>query len=316
MSSSTLAAAGRTAGPRRSREAGLRVAPYLFVLPFVLLFVVFMVAPILIAAWNSLFRVQRSGLGLGGGEGEIFVGLDNYVTALSRPEFIESFGRMFLFGAVQVPIMLVLALIFALVFDSAVTRFKPFFQLVIFIPYAVPTVIAALLWGFLYQPRVSPIVEGLSAIGIDAAFLAPGTVLWSIANVSTWSYTGVNMIIIYAALQAVPRDVYEAARLDGAGEFRTAMQVKVPMIAPALFLTLLFSIIGNLQLFNEPAVIRNITSNVTASYTPNMAVYQATTVGGDPNVGSAMAIIVGLVTLIVSVAASLLTRRGRERSAS
>lgn len=316
MSSSSLAAAGRPAGPRRSREAGLRAAPYLFVLPFVLLFVVFMVAPILIAGWNSLFRVQRSGLGLGGGEGEIFVGLDNYVTALSRPEFIESFGRMFLFGAVQVPIMLVLALIFALVFDSAVTRFKPFFQLVIFIPYAVPTVIAALLWGFLYQPRVSPIVEGLAAIGIDAAFLAPGTVLWSIANVSTWSYTGVNMIIIYAALQAVPRDVYEAARLDGAGEFRTAMQVKVPMIAPALFLTLLFSIIGNLQLFNEPAVIRNITSNVTASYTPNMAVYQATTVGGDPNVGSAMAIIVGLVTLIVSVAASLLTRRGRERSAS
>lgn len=305
-----------TAGPRRSREAGLRAAPYVFVLPFILLFLVFMVAPIVIAGWNSLFRVQRSGLGLGGGEGEAFVGLDNYVTALTRPEFIESFGRVFVFGLVQVPVMLVLALVFALVFDSAVTRFKPFFQLVVFIPYAVPTVIAALLWGFLYQPRVSPIVEGLAAIGIDAAFLAPGTVLWSIANVSVWSYTGVNMIIIYAALQAVPRDVYEAARIDGAGELRTALQIKIPMIAPALFLTLLFSIIGNLQLFNEPAVIRNITSNVTASYTPNMAIYQATTVGGDPNVGSAMAIIVGLVTLIVSIAASVLTRRGRERSAS
>lgn len=303
-------------GRRRRGDAGLRAAPYLFVLPFIALFLAFMVAPIVVAVWNSLFRVQRSGLGLGGNQGLDFVGLDNYLKALSRPEFVESFGRVLLFGVVQVPVMLGLALLLALLFDSAVTRFKPFFQLVVFIPYAVPTVVAALLWGFLYQPRVSPIVEGLAAIGVDVDFLAPGTVLWSIANVSTWSYTGVNMIIIYAALQAVPRDVYEAARLDGAGELRTALQIKIPMIMPALFLTLLFSIIGNLQLFNEPAVIRTITSNVSASYTPNMAIYQTTTVGGDPYLGSAMAVILGVVTLLVSVIASAASRRSRERSAS
>lgn len=307
----TRAAGATPTGPSRRPlgGSGQRMAPYLFSLPFVALFVVFMVVPILVAGWNSLFQVERSGLGLGGNEGKVFVGLDNYAMALGRSEFIGSFGRVLLFGAVQVPIMLGLALLFALLFDSAVTRFKPFFQLVVFLPYAVPTVIAALLWGFLYQPGVSPVVELLRDVGVDPQFLAPGTVLWSIANVSVWSYTGVNMIIIYAALQSVPRDVYEAARLDGAGELRTALQVKVPMIAPALFLTLLFSIIGNLQLFNEPSVIRSITSNVTASYTPNMAIYQATTVGGNPRLGSAMAVIVGLVTLGVSVAASMLSRR-------
>ncbi len=286
------------------------MAPYLLSLPFVALFTVFMAAPILVAVWSSLFRVRRSGLGLGGNEGTEFVGLDNYVLALGRPEFVESFGRVLLYGMVQVPIMLGLALLFALLFDSAVTRFKPFFQLVVFLPYAVPTVVAALLWGFLYQPGVSPLVEWLAGLGVDAQFLAPGTVLWSIANIGVWSYTGINMIIIYSALQAVPRDVYEAARLDGAGELRTALSIKIPMVAPAIFLTVLFSIIGNLQLFNEPAVIRSITSNVTATYTPNMSIYQATTVGGNANLGAAMAVIVGIVTLVVSVLASRASNRG------
>lgn len=308
--------ATRTSGLRRSGGVGRKTAPYVFVAPFIVLFALFMAAPIGVAFYSSLFRVQRSGLGLGGNEGEVFVGLENYARALARPEFVESFGRVLLFGAVQVPIMLGLSLLLALVFDAAVMRLKPFFQLAVFLPYAVPTVVAALLWGFLYQPGVSPIVEGLRTIGVDPGFLAPGTVLWSIANISVWSYTGINMIIIYAALQAVPREIYEAARMDGAGQLRTALQMKVPMIAPALFLTLLFSIIGNLQLFNEPAVIRNITSNVTAAFTPNMAVFQATTTGGDINLGSAMAVIIGVVTLVVSVTASLLTQRGRSRSAS
>jgi multiple sugar transport system permease protein len=295
------------ASPSKTSWTASRLAPYLFVGPFVVLFLVFMIAPIGMAAWTSLFEVTRSGLGLTGDEGQAFAGLSNYVTALGRRDFVDSFGRVLLFGVVQVPIMLGLALLFALLFDSAVTRFKPFFQLVVFLPYAVPTVVAALLWGFLYQPGVSPIVDLLRDIGIEPRFLAPGTVLWSIANISVWSYTGINMLILYAALQA--------ARVDGASELRVALQIKVPMIAPALFLTLLFSIIGNLQLFNEPAVVRTITSNVTANYTPNMAIFQTTTVGDNPNLGSAMAVIVALVTLAVSVAAGRVSRRVRSEQA-
>jgi multiple sugar transport system permease protein len=290
-----------------------RLAPYLFVTPFVVLFLVFMVAPILMAAWMSLFEVTRSGLGLTGEGTTTFAGLGNYQTALSREEFVDSFGRVLLFGTVQVPIMLGLALLLALLFDSAVTRFKPFLQLVVFLPYAVPTVVAALLWGFLYQPGVSPIVGLLQHIGVEPRFLEPGTVLWSIANVSVWSYTGVNMVILYTALQAVPREIYEAARVDGAGEARIALRMKVPMIAPALFLTLLFSIIGNLQLFNEPSVIRTITSNVTANYTPNMAIFQTTTIGNNPNLGAAMAVVVALVTFVVSITAGRVSGRIRAR---
>jgi len=302
----------KPAPPRRRIRGGVgvRLAPYLFLLPFIVLFVVFLVLPIMTAVWMSLFSVQRDGLGLGGDANELaFVGLDNYIRAFQNAGFVESFGRVLLFGVVQVPVMMALAILLALLFDSAVVRMKPFFQLSVFLPYAVPSVVAALVWGFLYQPRVSPIVEGLRDFGIPVDFLAPGTVLWSIANVSIWTVTGVNVIIIFAALQTVPRDMYEAARLDGAGEFRTALQIKLPMVMPAVVLTILFSIIGTLQLFNEPMTMRSITSNITGDYTPNMAIFQATTLGGNINLGSAMAIILGLVTFALSILLSLVQNR-------
>lgn len=301
---------------RRRRGAGVRLAPYFFLLPFICLFLVFLVLPILTALWMSFFSVRRSGLGLGGDANElVFVGFDNYVRALSNPAFIDSFGRVMLFGSVQVPLMMVLAITLALLFDSATVKLKRLFQLSVFLPYAVPSVVAALVWGFLYQPRVSPIVEGLRGLGIQANFLAPDTVLWSIANVTLWTVTGVNMIIIFAALQTVPREIYEAARIDGASELRTALFIKVPMVLPAVVLTTLFSIIGTLQLFNEPMTMRSITSNVTGDYTPNMAVFQATTLGGNINLGSAMAIILGIATFVLSILlAAFQNRRKGARS--
>ncbi|NDL60521.1 carbohydrate ABC transporter permease [Phytoactinopolyspora mesophila] len=303
------------AGSRRAWRSGVRWAPYVFLAPFVTLFLVFLVAPIVTALYTSFFSVERSGLGFGNANESVFVGFDNYVRAFSHTGFITSFGRVLLFGIVQVPVMLTLAIALALLFDSATVRWKRFFQLSVFIPYAVPAVVATLLWGFLYQPRVSPIVELLQSIGVSVDFLAPGTVLWAIANVSIWSVTGVNMIIIFAALQTVQRDVYEAARIDGASELRMALQIKLPMVLPAVFLTTLFSIIGTLQLFNEPMTLRSVTSNVTGDYTPNMAVFSATTLGGNLNLGSAMAIILGLVTFALSIIVSVASNRRKGAAA-
>lgn len=323
MSSSTRAvAAGSGAATARGSRGvkrhapGPRVAPYGFVLPYVGLFLLFVVTPIIFAGYNSLFRVERNGLGLGGDSHDVFFGLGNYALALSKPEFVESFGRVLLFGAVQVPTMLGFALVLALIFDTELAgRLKALLQLIVFLPFVVPSVVAALLWAFLYQPGVSPIVDGLAAVGVHMDFLSPSSVLWSIANVNVWAVTGVNMIILYAALQTIPKDLYEAARLDGAGELRTALRIKVPMVAPAIFLTLIFSIIGTIQLYNEPTVIRSITANVSANYTPNMAVFEATTRGGNINLGSAMAIIVGLVIFVVSVVATVPVNRWRKRVA-
>ena len=297
---------------RRSTGAGRSWTPYAFIAPFVVLFGVFLIAPIFIAIYNSLFSEKSSGLGFGGSE-VLFVGLDNFARALGDSDFVSSFGRVLLFGVVQVPIMLAISVVLALLFDSGLVKGTRFFQLSVFLPYAVPGVIAALLWGFLYQPSVSPIIQGLSSIGIEINLLAPGTVLWSIANIVVWSTVGINMIILFSALQALPREMYEAAKLDGAGQIRIALGIKLPMIAPALLLTTVSSIIGTLQLFNEPQVLKNITANISSDYTPNMAIYAASTLGKDSHLSSAMAILLGLATLIISLIVLKATNRSSQK---
>lgn len=287
----------------------MRLIPYCFVAPFVVLFVGFLVVPIFVALVTSGYAVSESGLGFSGSSGSVFVGLKNYAAALADPNFIAGFGRVALFGIVQVPVMLGLALVLALLFDSSATKLKRFFQLGFFLPYAVPGVVAALLWGFLYQPAVSPVVQGLRNAGIPVDFLAPGSVLWSIANITTWSYAGVNMVVMFSALQAVPRELYEAARIDGASELRTALQIKVPMIGSAILLTCLFSVIGTFQLFNEPQVMRALTSNIGSEYTPNMAIYSTATQGANLNLASAMAMILAVVIFVLSVGASKVANR-------
>jgi multiple sugar transport system permease protein len=294
-----------------SRRAGTRWAPYLFLTPFIGLFLLFLVAPIAVAIWNSVHATKSSGLGFGTAQ-TLFVGLENYTRAFQDEDFLVGFGRVALYGLVQVPVMMILAGALALLFDSAVVKGKRFFQFAAFLPYAVPGVIAALLWGFLYQPSVSPLIGLMRDVGIDADLLAPGTILWSVANVSIWSYTGINMIILYTALQSVPREMYESAVIDGAGQFRIAWSIKVPMIAPAIVLTTLSSIIGTLQLFNEPQVLRSITNNIASDWTPNMAVYSAATEGRNTNLSSAMAIILGVATLVVSLIVLRLTNRKTE----
>lgn len=297
------------------KRRGPGLAPYFFVGPFAIAFVVFMLTPIVVALWDSLFAVKRSGLGIGSSKTTVLVGLGNYITALSDKDFIAGFGRVLLFGIVQVPVMLGLSLLFALLIDSALVRFKRAAQIMIFIPYAVPTVVAALLWGFLYQPGVSPIVKGLRSIGVNADFLAPGTVLWSAANITTWCWVGVNMIVIFSALQAIPQDLYEAARIDGASEFRIAWSIKIPMVLPSVLVTLFMSIVGTIQLFNEPTVLKTITSNVTSDFTPMMTVIDTTIAQKNQNLGSAMSVIVALVAFVLSMSVSLVQNHMNRKEA-
>ncbi|KDA06438.1 ABC transporter permease [Microbacterium sp. CH12i] len=290
----------RSTSRRRFSGAGRPWVPYAFIAPFVIVFLVFLVTPIIVGVVNSLYSRQSSGLGFGGSSID-FVGFDNFIRAFADTDFLLGFPKVLLYGAIQVPVMMIIAAVLALLFDSALVKAKRFFQFAVFLPYAVPSVIAALLWGFLYQPSVSPILQFFSSFGVDLNLLGPGAIWWSIGNINLWSLIGINMIILFSALQSVPREMYEAARIDGAGEVRTALQIKLPMITPALLLTTLSSVIGTLQLFNEPQVLQSITSNIPSDFTPNMAIYAASTLGKDANLSSAMAVILGLATLIVSL---------------
>jgi len=300
------------AAPRRRRPGRQtrrrRRAAYLFVAPFMLLFVAMLVVPLLYALYLSLFVDRLIG-------GTSFVGLQNYADVLSDELFISGVLRMGAFLLVQVPVMLGLALLFALALDSPRLRWAGLFRLGIFLPYAVPSVVAALMWGYLYGPDFGPIAQTVRGLGgSPPQLLGPDWMLAAIGNVVTWEFVGYNMIILYAALRSVPRDLYEAAAVDGAGAIRTAWSIKLPAIRPAILLTVVFSVIGSFQLFNEPLVMRALApAVVTTSYTPNLYAYYLAFTNQQINYAAAVSFMLGFVILVLSFSVLAVTRRGRGR---
>jgi multiple sugar transport system permease protein len=210
-------------------------------------------------------------------------------------------------------VMIGLALGLALLLDTASARFPRFFRTAFFLPYGVPGVIASILWGFLYVPGISPIVDLLRGVGLGGFdFLDRQTVLWSIANIVTWEFAGYNMLVIVAVLQSVPRELYESAQIDGANAWQMARRVKIPMVRPALVLTTVFTIIGTLQLFSEPIVLRSISTGISWTYTPNVAAYNEAFTKNNYNFAAAQAVVLALAAGLLSFAFLKLT--GRRRS--
>lgn len=295
---------GVVAPARRKRRAPVhhKRAITFFIAPFAALFTVFYLIPIALAVWQSLLVVERDGTY--GAPTTVFGGLTQYARVFEHAEFWQSVGRMAVFGVVQVPIMLGLALLFALLLDSPLVRGKKFFRLAYFVPYAVPGVIAAIMWGYMFSPSLSPfkaLTQNIDLLGADL-------VLWSIANVVTWVFVGYNMLIIYSSLLSIPQEIYEAAKIDGANQLRIALSIKIPLVRPALILTSVFSIIGTLQLLAEPQVFQSFSSAVTSTYTPNMAVY-ATAAIPNTQLAAAFSVVLAVATFILSFSFLKLTQR-------
>ena len=303
--------AGRAPGRRRVTVAKRRQyrAAYILVLPFFVIFVAMIIVPLAYAGYLSFFREQLVG-------GVSFAGLDNYSRAFHDKAFLSGVARMALFLVVQVPIMLALSLFFALALDSGMVRLSKFVRLGIFVPYAVPAVVATLMWGYLYGPDFGPFAQLAELLGLPAPpFLAPGTVLFSIINVVNWEFVGYNMIILYAALRSVPVEMYEAAEVDGANQFRVAWSIKIPAIRQALILTVIFSIIGSFQLFNEPNLLYNLAPNaIGKDFSPNLYAYNVAFQNQDVNYAAAIAFLLGIVIMILSFTVQTLINRQEAKS--
>ncbi|MBE1593489.1 carbohydrate ABC transporter permease [Nonomuraea angiospora] len=282
----------------------LRVAGYAFFLPFFVVFLVTVVAPLAYAIYLSFFQDRLIG-------GTVFSGLANYTRALGDALFGAGLLRVALFLVVQVPVMLLIALGCALAIDSGRLRWPSLFRITIFMPYAVPAVVAALLWGYMYGDQFGLVGQLGDALGVTAPdLLSRPWMLTSIGNMVTWEYVGYNMIILYAALRAIPEELYEAAEMDGAGAIRIAWSIKLPALRPALLVATIFSVIGSFQLFNEPNILQKLAPAVISTgYTPNMYAYNLAFNGQQINYSAAVAVVLGLVTVVVAYAVQLITAR-------
>ncbi|MFF9338781.1 MULTISPECIES: carbohydrate ABC transporter permease [unclassified Streptomyces] len=290
-------------------------AAALLLTPFFLLFTAVLVVPIGYAVWLSLFTEKQSGLGFGGSE-TVFAGLGNYAAALGDRAFREGFGVLLGYCLLYLPLLLGGALGLALLLDSALARARRFFQLALFLPHAVPGIIAALIWVYLYTPQLSPVVRAMEAGGIGFDFFSPEGALPSVVNIALWEWLGYNLIIFYAALQAIDRSVLEAATVDGAGAWRTAFAVKIPLLRGSLAMVGLFTVIGSLQLFTEPLILsRGTGSAVTSTWTPNMYAYSAAFDRNDYGLAAAASILLALTAALLSFAVTRLAGGRKERTA-
>ena len=277
---------------------------YGLILPFFVVFAAMLVAPLAYSGYLSFFVDRLIG-------GVSFVAFENYLRAFQDSGFLAGLGRTALFLVLQVPVMLGFALFFALALDSGRARGSKALRLLIFLPYAVPGVVAVLMWGYLYGEQFGLVGQITQAVGLPQTnLLSDSNILFSIMNIVTWTYVGYNMIVMYSALKSIPTELYEAAEIDGASQWRLAWSVKIPLIRPAILLTVIFSIIGSFQIFNEPKLLVEIApTGITQSFTPNFYAFNLAFVNQDTNYAAAIAFLLGIVIMIVSYVVQLSTQR-------
>jgi multiple sugar transport system permease protein len=280
-----------------------------FVVPFLAAFVILMLAPLGYAVYTSLYTSKIIG-------GTVFSGFSNYSQTLQSGQFWSGVIRVVVFAAIQIPVMLAIAFFFATIFDLGVAKYGTLFRTIFFIPFAVPAVVGAVMWSFLLEPQFGPFVRLTSALGLgNVDFFSSSLIVPTIIVIAIWEWTGYNMVILYTALRSVPRDVVEAAILDGTPLWKIILRVKLPMVRPAIVLLVFINTIGALQLFTEPQVLYYFQNQaISFSFTPTLYIYNTAIAGGQYNLAAAAAVILGLVIVVISVASLFFRGRRRELS--
>jgi cellobiose transport system permease protein len=225
----------------------VKVSPYLYISPFFILFLLVGLFPLVYTAYVSVHEWD-----LLGGKGA-FIGLENYRDVLTDRYFWNALENTLSIFVLSSGPQIVLALLIAALLDANL-RARTFFRMGVLIPFVVAPVAAALIFGNLFGDRYGLVNQGLQAVGLEP-------IRWhidrlashvAIATMVNWRWTGYNALIFLAAMQAIPRDLYEAAAIDGASKVRQFFSVTLPMLRPAVIFVVVTSTIGGLQIFAEP----------------------------------------------------------------
>ncbi len=256
--STTQQRAGRQLpdSPRTPRRLGfsqklsrwdVKVSPYLYISPFFLLFALTGLFPLAYTAYVSLYDWH-----LLGGQGD-FVGFANFATVFQEPNFWKALRNTFSIFLLSTVPQLMVAVVLAAMLDANL-RARTFWRMGVLVPYVVAPVAVSLIFGKLFADQAGLVNTVLGTIGIEPVKWH-GSVLPShaaIASMVNFRWTGYNTLILLAAMQAVPRDLYEAAVIDGAGRLRQFFSITIPQIRPTIIFVVITSTIGGLQIFDEP----------------------------------------------------------------
>jgi len=216
---------------------GTSLLPYLLIAPQLAITIIFFLWPAGEALWQSTQSQDAFGTS------SEFVGLSNFKQLFADPLYVSSFGTTMLFSSLVVVVGLVLSLFFAAMADR-VTRGKGIYQTLLIWPYAVAPVIAAVLWGFFFNPSIGLATYGLAKLGISWNHaLNGGQAMFLIVLASVWKQFSYNFLFFYAGLQAIPRSLIEAAAIDGAGPVRRFLNIALPLLSPTSFFLLVVNLV-------------------------------------------------------------------------
>jgi multiple sugar transport system permease protein len=218
-----------------------------FLAPFVVLYLLFVIGPTVYALVLSLFNGSLVRAGLGS-----FAGLGNYAEALSSSDFWSSLWHTIYFTLLTTPPLVVLSFIFALLADRA-RRGRWFFRFAFFAPYVLPSAVMSLIWIWIYTPAIGLADNWFGRIGITPpGWLGdPHWAMPSVAIATVWWTLGFNFILYLAGLQDIPRELYEAASLDGAGPFQQIIRITIPLLARTTTLVAVLQAIASLKIFDQ-----------------------------------------------------------------
>ncbi|GER69808.1 lactose ABC transporter permease [Weizmannia acidilactici] len=240
-----------------------KMIPYWFVAPAVILFLCFTIYPIISSLLLSFQKMD--------GGRYVFAGFANYIRLFHDSVFLKALYNTFIILIIQVPIMLILALILASALNSQLLKLRGFFRVGFFMPAVTSLVAYSILFSILLQDS-GLINDFLGLFGIHKIpwLTDPFWAKVSIILALTWRWTGYNMVIYLAAMQNIPEELYEAASLDGAGRIRKFFNITVPQLKPVILFTAIISTISTLQLFDEPY---NLTKGGPANGTMTLGLY-------------------------------------------
>lgn len=284
---------------------------YVFILPSLILAGLFTFWPLLASWYYSLhawsgFTVDRT-----------FVGLSNYLQLTRDPQFWNAFRNSFLFMIITVPVRLFLALIIAIVLNDRAFRAAPIFRTVFFLPVVTTTAIVGLVMTFILSPSNGPVNQMLMGIGVISqpiGFLTdPRLALPTVMATSVWKFFGISMVYWLAALQSIPKELYEAARLDGASTWRMHLHITAPLLRIYAVVIVIITAANTLRIFD---LVQTMTGGGPYFATEVMEVFIYRTAfsvlgGGVPQLGlaSAAGVLFGVTVMVIAVLQAGATRR-------
>ncbi|WP_314193625.1 sugar ABC transporter permease [uncultured Arthrobacter sp.] len=283
---------GRASGhDRAERRLAVRMTA-----PSLILMALVAAVPIGYAIWLSLnqYSIRQAGLSR-------FVGLDNYISALSSSEWWSAFGQTFLFAGLSVSLELVLGTAMALLLNLAF-RGRALLRTVVLLPYAVVTVVSAITWETMFEPNLGLVTQILSGLGMPAGNIVwlgePGYAMAVVVLADVWKTTPFAALIILAGLQVIPQETYEAAELDGAGKWQSFWGVTLPLLKPAIVLAAIFRTMDALRVFDLPFVL---TRGANGTESMSMLAYKELRENRLVGEGSALSILTFLTVMVVSM---------------